>query len=55
MKKLMISAMACMVLLVVGIPGIVTAYDMSVFINDYDSEVYRGDTWDATIQVFNPC
>jgi hypothetical protein len=58
MKKPVFFSLIGVAVLLMWIPGMfaeANAYDLRVYVNSYDDNVYPGDMWDATVQVYNPC
>ena len=54
MKKFLSLVVLGLALCLMWLPAAV-AYDLNVYIQSYDDDVYPGDIWDCRVRVYNPC
>ena len=58
MKRIICLTVLCLALCLLWLPSVVTearAYDLMIYPQQFDDEIYPGDIWDCTVMVYNPC
>ena len=58
MRKLICITVLSLALCLPWLPGVVaevSAYDLLIFPQQFDEEIYPGEIWDCTVMVYNPC
>ena len=58
MKKFLCFAVLGLALCLAWLPGAVTdalAYDLQLYVLEFDNPIAPGDYWDCSIRIYNPC
>ena len=58
MKKFLCFAVLSLALCLTWLPGAVTsvnAYDLKIYVLEFDNPIAPGDIWDCSIRIYNTC